>query len=44
MISTFSHVLSLLLLWVSEDVVLDELMKRLFCFLLDGDVSGCPLD
>ena len=32
MISTFSHVLSLLLLWVSEDVVLDELMKRLFCF------------
>ena len=32
MISTFSHVLSLLLLWGSEDVVLDELMKRLFCF------------
>ena len=32
MISTFSHVLSLLLLWVSEDAVLDELMKRLFCF------------
>ena len=32
MVSTFSHVLSLLLLWVSEDAVLDELMKRLFCF------------
>ena len=31
-ISTFIHVLSLLLLWGSEDVVLDELMKRLFCF------------
>ena len=32
MVSTFIHVLSLLLLWGSEDVVLDELMKQLFCF------------
>ena len=32
MVSTFIHVLSLLLLWGSEDAVLDELMKRLFCF------------
>ena len=31
-ISTFIHVLCLLLLWRSEDVVLDELMKQLFCF------------
>ena len=32
MVSTFIHVLCLLLLWGSEDAVLDELMKRLFCF------------